>query len=212
MLSSVIIADAYPLMSEGIKKILSTFHTIDRIFICHSYKELKRTLIQHPPDILLLHAALDTIDEYLLVQEVKYRNAKLKVLLISETTSPLEIKKLYKINLNGFLLRTAKQEELIEAVIAIINDQIYVQEEINTIIVNHALNIDKNRNCNTSLSCREKEVLQLIVEGYTTKEIAKQLFISADTVETHRLKLLQKIGVKNTAGLVREAITKQLID
>lgn len=212
MLFSIIIADAYPLMAEGLEKVLSSIAYIEKICTCHTYAQLKKSLAFQKPDILVLHAALDKMDEHLLYQEIRSRHSDLKVLLISETTNPLKIKKLYSAHLNGFLLRKARREDLIEAINIIINNQIYVQEEIKTIVANHALKVDTTYKCTGFPTRREKEVLQLIVKEYTTREIAKLLFISPDTVETHRLKLIQKLKVKNTAGLVREAINKELID
>ncbi|MCO6477059.1 MAG: response regulator transcription factor [Phaeodactylibacter sp.] len=82
-----------------------------------------------------------------------------------------------------------------------------LSDNVKKLILEYSLGIGPKKK---KLTEREQEVLQLIIEEYTTKEIAKKLFISSCTVETHRLNIIQKLGVRNTAGIVREAMRMDL--
>lgn len=211
MLSSVIIADACPIMAEGLERILASTGQIRIVHICHSCTQLMEHLSSKKPDILLLHPELDPSSDYLLSQKIRKKYPQLKILSFSETNNPFKIKQLFHIGIQGFLLRTAKREELVAAIDSVTDSKLYIQEEIKNRITDYSLGLGSRKKQNTALTRREIEVLQLIIEEYTTKEIAKELFISEDTVETHRAHLIRKLDVKNTAGLVRTAILKGIL-
>ena len=111
----------------------------------------------------------------------------------------------------GYLLKNTSREELIEAIRSVFKGEQYLQPEIKEALLSASLGNPVRGSYVPKLTRREKEVLTLIVEEMTTAEIAEQLCISPKTVETHRLNLIQKLGVRNSAGLVKEALTKDLL-
>ena len=112
----------------------------------------------------------------------------------------------------GYVLKNAGQDEVIEAITQVYQGKTYLDDTVNEIIVNTVTKASKKSQQSPfpSLSRREKEILELILEEHTTQEIAEKLFISFGTVETHRRNMLIKTGARNTAGLVRIALEYEL--
>jgi len=112
-------------------------------------------------------------------------------------------------------LKSSVSDELLWAVHAVANGQTYLSSPISEIVVESVINPNvrnKNDDPVSSLSPREKEILQLIAEEHTSSEIAKLLFISEKTVEKHRARLMDKLNVRNIAGMVRLAVKYRLVD
>jgi DNA-binding NarL/FixJ family response regulator len=115
----------------------------------------------------------------------------------------------------GYVLKSSISDELTWAVRAIANGQTFLSSPISEIVVESAIHPNTVGLVNdplANLSPREKEILQLIAEEYTSVEIGKMLFISEKTVEKHRAKLMEKLNVRNVAGLVRLAVKYHLVD
>ncbi len=112
----------------------------------------------------------------------------------------------------GYVLKNTGQDEVIQAINTVYSGKMYLDEAVNDIVTNSVAisTAAKANNPFPTLSRREKEVLQLILDEYTTQEIANKLFISFGTVETHRRNMLIKTGARNTAGLVRIAFEYEL--
>jgi len=114
---------------------------------------------------------------------------------------------------HGFMLKNMQRTELWDCLEAIKNGNKYLHKDIEKVLLQNSLDITTaGSDYIPKLSRREKEVLELIMKEMTTQEIAGALFISVNTVETHRASLLTKLGVKNIAGLVKVAIEKGLLD
>ena len=115
----------------------------------------------------------------------------------------------------GYVLKSSVSDELIWAVRAVANGKTYLSSPISEIVVESSINPHSGLQDGDPLSVlspREKEILQLIAEEYTSAEIGKMLFISEKTVEKHRTKLMEKLNVRNLAGLVRLAVKYHLVD
>jgi len=134
-----------------------------------------------------------------------------KLILLQQSNSPSEIKEFFNKGISGYLGSNSSVEEIVEAFQSCEKNITYIDPRTSKDLSLLYLETQSEKNFpSEKLTDREKEVLQLIVQGYTTREIAEYLYISKCTVETHRLHLIRKIGVKNTASLVREAMNRQL--
>ena len=111
----------------------------------------------------------------------------------------------------GYLLKNTDKKELTEAIKSVIEGKRYLPKKISDILLNDSIGIQNSNYFIPKLTVREKEILNLIIQEFTTEEIAVKLFVSTKTVESHRSNLIQKLGVKNSAGLVRVAFEKGLI-
>ena len=136
-----------------------------------------------------------------------------KVLVLSMYNEAGYINKMIALGANGYVLKKSTKDELVNAIKKILDGGDHYSEEVyKTIIGNIAGRKPKERlTLETELSEREKEVLILITNEYTNKEIADKLFISIRTVETHKRNLLEKTGCKNVAGLVMYAVERNLV-
>ena len=139
------------------------------------------------------------------------RNPGVKMILLQQSNSPAEIKEFFNKGISGYLGINGSVEEIVEAFQSCKKNMTYIDPRTSKDLSLLYLESQNEKIFPfEKLTDREKEVLQLIVQGYTTRQIAECLYISKCTVETHRLHLIRKIGVKNTASLVREAMNRQL--
>jgi DNA-binding NarL/FixJ family response regulator len=122
------------------------------------------------------------------------------------------IAKLIRIGANGYLLKNAEKNELLEAIYTVSEGNQYFSKEVKEIYNEFSLKLNQNSITTTQLSSREEEVIKLISQGLTTQEIGDKLFISLNTVNTHRRNLLSKLNAKNTAGLVKYAVENGFLD
>ncbi|GAA0560446.1 hypothetical protein GCM10009415_48100 [Chitinophaga japonensis] len=134
----------------------------------------------------------------------------MKVIIFYDSKDPKTIKGFIQAGIAAYLLPSCTVGIIEEALRGMQAHTVYIDPRIRQHLADYLLDVNEKKNNGGALTRREKEVLRLIVEENTTQEIASKLYISSCTVETHRLHLIQKMGVKNTAGLVREALVRQL--
>ncbi len=204
------LADSCPLMVEGVRYAVSSFPELQISGTCHSYDWLQSWLTSRQVDVLLLDPALGGTDKVEACKKINQKYPKLKILIFSNDNDPELIRRLLRTGVKGILPRTVDGQELLRAVETINRGEIYLHECVKSSIVGFSLGLTPRRKGRAILTRREIEILRLIVEEYTTREIAEKLYIEFCTVETHRKNLIQKLGVKNTAGLVRVAVEQQL--
>lgn len=211
-MQTIYIADALPLIAEGIQKALSTESGFCVSGVFSARTTLVEELRRRQPDILFLDMLLEGNAKrkedrpfWSAFPEVK------TILLCTEAELNLQlVRKSFTLGAKSCLLRCIPPAELIQAVQTVAGGNTYIQESVRRQISDEAMGIQLRKPIRFSLTRREKEVLRLIIEEYTTQEIADELFISFCTVETHRKNLILKFGVKNTAGIVREALRLHL--
>jgi DNA-binding NarL/FixJ family response regulator len=145
-------------------------------------------------------------DQYLKQQLQKYAPARFFV--IGPLRTPHYVRSLINAGITGYLLHYVSPETLVEVVAGTQAGELYLDPKLEAEWIRQQLRIGRKRT--VSISKREREVLQLITEEFTTAEIASKLFICLSTVESHRASILSKLGVRNVAGIVREAILQEL--
>jgi DNA-binding NarL/FixJ family response regulator len=204
----IAITDDHQLVVEGIKntfygspdfKIVGTFSNAAEVF-----QGLEKTL----PDILLLDLQLPDISGYELVPLLLKQYPELKILILSGVESSRHIKEMMQKGCSGYLFKTTtNMDVLVDAVRRVYNGEIYLNADLKEQLLNEMLNTQKARlKIEPKITEREKDILKLIAEECSSQQIAEKLFISTRTVETHRHNLLQKLNIKNTAGLVKVAL------
>lgn len=205
-MTKIILFESIPLLRQSLVEHLSSE---DQIIIPGpaTASGVLPLLSEENPDILWLDETIPEIAETELLLNIHRKFPKVLILLFGTSTSITAIKKHYKHGIHAFVLKTATIEEIQSALQEILQGNLFIPASL-TRTFRAWLTNDKplrKKKHGDDLTQREKEILELIVEEHTTCEIAKKLFISHCTVETHRVHLIQKLGVKNTAGLVRVA-------
>ncbi len=213
----VAITDDHPLAIKGIKTILDSFPHIEVTDTYNSGKALMEGLQEKQPDVLLLDIMLPDKSGKELAPIISQNYPKIGIIALTSLDAPAMIKTMMQRGCLGYLLKDTSEETLVEAIEQVNKGNEYLEQNLKEHLLQNMMKSKKAQPPSHpviahELTLREKEILQLIVEEYTTQEISDKLFISFRTVENHRYSLLQKLEVKNTAGLVRVAITHGLID
>lgn len=209
---NVAITDDHLMVVEGLRTMLSSLTTIQIINTYHTINDTIEGLKQSLPDVLILDINLPDGNGINLCKQLKSDYKELKIIALSNFEDIAFIKQIIKNGASGYLLKNTHKNELETAIKFAYNDQLYLPENLKRLLLNDSLGKSaSNVYFMPSLTRREKEVLDLIVKEHTSEDIAQKLFITTKTVEAHRSNLIQKLGVKNVAGLVRVAIEKGLV-
>lgn len=162
-------------------------------------------------DVLLLDLQLPDESGRDVLNKVSLSHPAIKTLILTSLESALLIRNLLQSGAKGYILKTTGHDEIITAVRAIMQDDIYLSQEIKDILVKSTLSNKTALGFDGDLSERELQILQLLAEECTSAEIGQRIHLSARTVENYRLGLIQKLQVKNVAGLIKKAIFMGLI-
>lgn len=206
----IAITDDHTIVIEGIKTMLKSNKEIE---VLQSFENLKETFENLNPEIqvLLLDINLPDGNGINACKELLSKHSNLKIIALTNFEDSIFIKQILKNGALGYLLKNTSKKELTEAIKEVSIGNRYLPKKISDILLNDSIGIDNSKYFIPKLTVREKEILALIIKEFTTDEIAEKISISAKTVESHRSNLMQKLGVKNSAGLVRVAFEKGLI-
>jgi len=205
------IADDHPIVANGIRTILRGVHNIEVIDTYTSGQALLQGIQNQRPDVLLLDMQLPDMNGPELAASILKLYPQQRILVLSSTDILLQVKKMLKLGCMGYLLKDADDITIIKAIETVQQGGQYLSPVLNQQLIDDLFRNKKSEKKNTLLTRREKEVLQLIIDEHTNQEIAEKLYISLHTVENHRISLLHKLEVKNTAGLVKVALQTGLV-
>ncbi|OEK00278.1 hypothetical protein BFP97_01560 [Roseivirga sp. 4D4] len=211
----VAIADDHKLFREGIHFLIDQMEGISICFEVADGKELIIRLKEEVPDVLLLDLDMPEMDGIEVLKEVRSLYSSMGVIILTMHSDAKMIAYLMELGANGYLMKDTSPEELEQAIRSVKEEGFYFNKAVSEAMLgglkNHSPKKPVLKN-NVTLTSREIEVLELICQEYTAKEIAEKLFISPRTAEGHRRSLIEKLGVKNTAGLIVRAVKEGLID
>jgi DNA-binding NarL/FixJ family response regulator len=212
----IIIVDDHALLRHGIHSMLKDIPTIEVLAAVSSGEEAISMLNTYSPHIFLMDIVMRGMSGIETTRWIKERNPDSRVILISSEVSKEFISAGIKSGINGYLPKDASKEELIEAINTVMKGERYFSPEVTALVFQDFYLKEKDgkglpSKKTTELSKREEEVLTHIASGKSLRETAEVLFISIKTVETHKQHIQDKLGLKNTAQLVKYAIDKKLI-
>lgn len=206
------IADDHSLFREGIRMIISDMSGITLCLEASSGEDLLAQLEKVSPDVILLDIEMKDINGIETMKKLLELKSGPKVIVLSMHTEPRMISYMMALGANGYLQKDTKKEELELAIRTVCDKGAYFNERVSRALLAGVKNKSNKPSLVIELSPREKEVLALICQEFTTQEIGEKLFISERTVEGHRKNLCSKLDVRNTAGLVKKAMIMKLID
>lgn len=208
----VAITDDHPLAVNGISMMLNGNPDIEVTATYNTGAELMEGLAQQQPDVLLLDIMLPDKSGKELAPVISKTYPDVRIIALSSLDAPAVVRAMLHNGCLGYLLKGTNQPTLLEAIEHVYRNEEFIQPTLKEHLLVHVLKGKPASEVPLDLTNREKEVLQLVVDGATTQEIANTLFISPRTAEAYRLTLLKKLEVKNTAGLVRTALTLGLAE
>ncbi|NND06547.1 MAG: response regulator transcription factor [Saprospiraceae bacterium] len=205
----VVIADDHKLFRDGVRALLSTQSDFDVLGTVGDGQELMDLLEGGiEPDVVLLDLTMPNMDGFAVLNMAKKRFPAVKFIALSMHDDGQYIAKCVRGGAYGYLLKNANEDELSAAIHTVYAGKKYFNPYITELMIR---NMALEGNQVKQLSERETEVLQHVSDGKTTKEIAEILFVSTRTVETHRVNMMKKLQVQNTAELIKKAAHLNLI-
>lgn len=209
----VALADDHALFREGLKAILSRLEGIEVVIEAANGKELIDAMAVNETDVVLLDLEMPEMDGMEACKKIREQSSEVKILVLTMHEEERMTAYLMEIGANGYLLKNTRRDELLNAIQTVHNTGVYSTDRVTTALLNSL----KQRSKKTpalgavQLTRREQEVLELIAQELTNTEIGERLFISEKTVDGHRMNLLSKFNVKNTAGLILKAVRQGFI-
>lgn len=213
---NVLIADDHRMFRQGIIALLEKEKEIKVVCEASAADEIFKGLNEHHIDVILMDLDMGETSGITETEKIVRDYPEVRVLALSMHCEHNYILKMLEAGAKGYILKNTGKEEMITAIKTIAGGDSYFTSEVSSILIQCLTQQNTvrhgSRQENIPLTIRELEVLKLIAREYSNPEIAKELFISIRTVDTHRRNLLEKLGLKNTAGLVKYAISKGLLD
>lgn len=205
----VALADDHKIVRDGIKLMIRQHPGVEVIAEAENGNEVIEICAKESIDLVIMDINMPQMDGIEATSRIKTNYPEIKVLALTMSNDDVHIRKMIQAGASGYIMKSSGTLELREAIETIMDGKHYFSDEATKSIM---MDLVKNKgvtksNEPVSITEREIEVLELIVKEFTNQEIADKLFISPRTVDAHRRNLLQKTGARNTAGLVRYALT-----
>jgi DNA-binding NarL/FixJ family response regulator len=207
----VLLVDDHQLIIDGLKSLLKNTDEIVVAAEANNGREALRILDLLEIDVVLMDIDMPVMNGIDTLKEMQKLNSRFKVIILSMHQEAGMIKSLMSIGAHGYLLKSCAQDELISAIRKVAAGQQFFSPEVTLSLLNPTPNSPLNTNQPELLTDRETEILKLIAEGFSNKEIGSKLFISHRTVDTHRTNLMKKLNSSNIAGLISYAIKNGIV-
>ncbi|MFL5740109.1 MAG: response regulator [Flavisolibacter sp.] len=211
----IAIADDYKIYRDGLKVGLSSDDNLEVVLEADNGEELMDQLPKAMPDVIIMDLKMPVMDGMEATREVRKRFNAMKVLVVTMYEDDKFIIHLMEIGANGYLLKNADADEIRKSIYSVYETGYYFNDLVNKALLKKLIikgNFKPSFNQNVELTERELEVLKLICEEKTAAEIGKQIFLSPRSVEGIRQRLIEKVGVRNTAGLVMFALKNGIVE
>ena len=211
MSTRVLIVDDHAVVRSGLKLVLESEEGIEPVGEAGSARDAVFEARSTKPDVILLDVVMPDQSGIEVIPTLLKENPETKILVLSMQDDPHYVREAFAAGASGYVLKEAADREVVAAVREVAGGGRYVHPELGARLVT-ADSEQRRRAEEDTLSERESEVLRLLALGHTNQEIAKQLFISIRTAETHRAHIMQKLRLSSRAELVRYALERGLLE
>jgi DNA-binding NarL/FixJ family response regulator len=211
MAVSVMLADDHAVVRDGLRALLEGGNDLQVVGVAGNGREAVAEALRLRPDIVIMDIAMPELDGVEATRRIVERCPETRVLILSMYLSAEHIYRALQAGAQGYVLKESAGEEVVDAIRALRAGKRYLSHRITETVIDDYLREGTNVSPLDSLSLRERDVLQLVVEGRTNAAIAQALSLSPKTVETYRARIMKKLKVKDTVELVKFSMRHGLI-
>jgi DNA-binding NarL/FixJ family response regulator len=206
----ILIADDHGVVAEGLKQLVEAESDMQVVALVGDGREAVQQARDSQPDVVLMDLSMPELNGADATRAILQRDPKCRVIVLSMYAQREYVRRALKAGAVGYVVKRSAAKEVVEAIRAVHAGQRYLSPRVADVVLEDYSD-DKQDDPLARLSAREREVLQLLAEGRTGAEIAQRLSLSQKTVETYRARLVEKLGIRDLAGLVRFAIQRGLV-
>ena len=213
MEKTILICDDHKIFREGLRALLEKHPGTKVAGEARDGVEAVRLCRELSPDIVIMDISMPGLNGIEAARKISKAKKAARIIALSMHNDRKYVTEIFKAGARAYLLKDSAFEELLDAIKAVSCGRVFLSAGITSLVLSDYIkNPAKNfQSVFTLLSAREREVLQLFAEGLSTKEISAKLGVSVKTVETHRKKIMEKLNIKNIAGLTRYAVKEGLV-
>lgn len=213
----ILLADDHALVRAGIRALVDALDGVDSVIEAGDGRQALELVAKEKPDLALLDISMPGLNGLELAARIAREFPRTRVVILSMHGSPSHVAAALRAGATGYLLKEAAAEELVIAIHAVMRGDTYLSPAISKVVVDGFLRrapgdlANPTEPADNALTPRQREILQLVAEGKSTKEVAVLLNLSVKTIETHRSQLMDRLGIHDLAGLVRYAIREGIV-
>lgn len=208
----VLLADDHRLMRAGLRALLKSLELVQVVAEAGNGHEAIQLAEQHQPDIVIMDIGMPELNGLEAAARIVKLSPAPRIIILSMHANEEYVRRALQAGAAGYLLKGAEPAELELAIKAVMRGETYLTPAVSKQVVQNYLHPREMKpGATQELTPRQREVLQLVAEGHSTKDIAQKLNLSTKTVDTHRTELMQRLDIHDIAGLVRYAIRVGLI-
>jgi DNA-binding NarL/FixJ family response regulator len=205
----ILIADDHGVVAEGLKQLVQAEADMEVVALVADGREAVQQARDTQPDVVLMDLSMPELNGADATRAILQRDPKCRVIVLSMYAQREYVRRALKAGAAGYVVKRSAAKEVVDAIRAVHAGQRYLSPRVADVVIDDYA--EERDDPLARLSAREREVLQLLAEGRTGAEIAQRLSLSQKTVETYRARLVEKLGIRDVAGLVRFAIQRGLV-
>ncbi len=213
---TILLCDDHTVIRQGLARILDDDPELKVIGEAENGRDAVKKTEELTPDVVLMDITMPLLNGIEATRQIRKLCPETKIIILSMHSHDYYISELFSLGVSGYLLKKSSGEDIIKAVKAVVQGDIFLSPSISKKVVRDYLTQRQDKSLQetlfSKLSNREREVFQLIAEGYSTKEISQMLFISSSTVKTHRTKIMEKMQMNSLSQLIKFAIELGLVE
>ena len=214
-LIEIVIADDHTIVRQGLRKLLEEEDDLKITGEAMNGREAVQKVQELKPDIIIMDIAMPVLNGIEAARQIKQSFLKTKIIILSMHDHTRYIRELLSIGVSGYLLKNAVSDDIIQAIKAAVKGEIYLSPSISNRVIEDYVGMNQKTSQDelyNTLTNREREVFQMMVEGYTTKKISEILCLSPSTIKSHRSNIMEKLKMENISKLIQYAIHLGIID
>jgi DNA-binding NarL/FixJ family response regulator len=212
MATRVLLADHQVLFRDAVHALLERSGGFEVVAAVTDGREALDALRKRRPDLVIAEAQLPRLSGHQLAEQARLEGSNARFILLAQNTGPRQVGEAFKAGAAGYVCKTDSASQLIAAIEDVTHGRTHVSPSVTDHLVKLAVGEKGLPRRPDALTSREREILQLVAEGMSSKEVSETLHVSVRTVDTHRANIMEKLGIHRVSGLVRYAIREGILN